>query len=149
MVAPTVALVGMSALRRDVARLTGDVGPLNKALADAGRRAADPVASVARGRLPQVSGRLAGDVRVSATRTGASIRMGRASIRYAGWVEFGGTRRIPHTTTRPYDPRGRYLFPAALELADAAAETYAAGVQKALDGFAWTNETATPDSIHD
>jgi hypothetical protein len=149
MVAPTVAVVGMSALRRDMARLTGDAGPLNKALSAAGRVAAEPVRDITRSRLPQVTGRLADDVRITATRSGAAVRMGRASIRYAGWVEFGGTRRVPHRSTREYLPRGRYLFPAALELADTAAGLYAAGVTKALDAFGWTNAGGTPDSVHD
>jgi hypothetical protein len=148
-VAPQVALVGLSSLRRDMAKLTGNAGPLVDAMKKAGAIAAEPVAATARGDLPQLTGRLAGDVRVSATKTGASVRMGRASLRYAGWVEFGGTRRVPHTSTRPYDPRGRYLFPAAVSMAARSADLYSAEITKALDGFTWTNETNDPGAVHD
>jgi hypothetical protein len=144
--APTVAVVGMAALRRDITRLCADGGPLNKALSAAARTGAEPVAAAARSALPQVSGRLAGDVRVTASRTGAAVRMGRTSLRYAGWVEFGGRRRVPHDSVRPYDPRGRYLFPHAVQLASVSARLYAAGAQKAIDGFAWTNPAGT---VHD
>ena len=100
--APTVAVVGMRALMRDVTAMSGPRGALTLALINAARQAAEPLAAVTRSSLPQVSGRLAGDVRVSASRSGANVRMGRASVRYAGWVEFGGHRRAPHESSRDY-----------------------------------------------
>src|SRR6516165_3588095 len=112
MPAPTVAVVGMSALRRDVTRLTADV-------------------------------------RTSATKTGGAVRMGRASLRYAGWVEFGGHRKAPHPSTRQFEPRGRYLFPAALTLATAVANRYDQAVTQALNSFQWTNETTDAAGVHD
>jgi hypothetical protein len=142
--APTVGVVGMKALLRDVKKLTANNGDLYKALSAAGKAAVEPVAAVARGALPQVSGRLAGDVRTTGTRSGAAVRMGRSSLRYAGWVEFGGNRRVPHPSSRPYDPRGRYLFPAAVQLSSKVAGLYAAGTQAALDRYHWTNEGGTP-----
>ena len=142
--APQVAIVGMKALNRDLGRLCGQRGPLNKALAAAGRAAAEPVAAATRSRLPQVSGRLAGDVRVTATRSGAAVRMGRANLRYAGWVEFGGRRRVPHQSQRDYDSRGRYLFPAALNLAGQVAQRYSTATQTAIDAFGWTNTGSDP-----
>ena len=57
-------------------------------------------------------------------RTGATIRMGRKAIPYAGWVEFGGTRRRPHITTREYIASGRYLFPAARMLQQSVGSIY-------------------------
>jgi hypothetical protein len=144
-----VGVVGLTALNRDLKRLAADTGPLNKAMADAGRRAVEPIAVFARSTLPQVSGRLAGDVRVTASRSGAAVRMGRASIRYAGWVEFGGHRMVPWESQRDYQPLGRYLFPAARQLAAVAAADYSAAVTAALNGFDWTNSHADPGSVHD
>ena len=141
---PAVALVGMKALRRDVAKLTEDGGALNKALSDAGRTAMQPVAAAVRSALPQVTGALAGDVRVLASRTGAGVRMGRASLPYAGPVDFGGWPE-----GREYVAEGRYMFPAAEPLAETAATDYATGVQKALDAFAWTNQTNDAEAVHD
>jgi hypothetical protein len=139
-----VAVIGMRALARDLSKLTSDRGALNKALAAAAKSAVEPVAAATRSTLPQVSGRLAGDVRASGTRTGASVRMGRASIRYAGWVEFGGTRRAPFPSTRDYQSQGRYMFPIARDLAGKAAQIYSAATEKAISSFPWTNEGADP-----
>jgi len=142
--AAVAQVVGIRALARDLARMGEPGSPLLKAMVDAGRKAAEPVASVTRGTLPRVSGRLAGDVRVSATKTGATVRMGRASVRYAGWVEFGGTRKVPHRSTRDYQPRGRYLFPAAVLGAPLAASLYTKAVTEAVEHYPWTNEGDAP-----
>ena len=147
--APQVAVVGLRALNRDIQKLAADRGPLNKLMSQAGRVAADPVAAATRSTLPQVSGRLANDVRVTATRTGAGVRMGRASIRYAGWVEFGGHRKTPHPSFRPYDPRGRYLFPAALRLASTTANLYSKAVQDGFANYPWTNTGSDGSTVHD
>jgi hypothetical protein len=147
--APTVAMVGLNALKRDLVRAAGDRGPINAALSQAGQRAAQPVADVARSRLPQTTGRLAGDVRVTGTRSGGTIRMGRASIRYAGWVEFGGHRRAPHESARDYTPQGRYLFPAARGMAPQVVALYTAALQQSLDGLPWTNSTTDGAAVHD
>ena len=146
MAAPTVAVVGLKALNRDVGRLVADRGPLDKVMSQAGRQAAQPVADITRSALPQVTGRLASDVRVSATRSGAAVRMGRASIRYAGWVEFGGNRRSPHDSYRDYNPRGRYLFPAALQMASTSARLYSDALTKGLANYDWTN---SGEAVHD
>jgi hypothetical protein len=146
---PQVQVVGLRALSRDLAKMGATSGPLLKAMRQAGAAAAEPVAAVTRSSLPQVSGRLAGDVRVTATRTGAGVRMGRSSIRYAGWVEFGGRRRVPVDSARDYNPRGRYLFPHAVQLAARSAELYAAAVTEAVNQFHWTNQTADEGSVHE
>lgn len=142
--APQVAVVGLSALKRDFARLGADLGPLNKALSHAGQVAAEPIAAATRGSVPHASGSLTGSVRVTASRSGAAVRMGRASVPYAGPVDFGGW-----PGEREYIASGRYLFPAAESLADKAAALYAQGTQNALDMFDWTNETPDAGAVHD
>jgi hypothetical protein len=147
--APQVGIVGLNAFLRDMKRLSIDTSPLNPALRAAGRAAATPIAEVARSTIPRDSGDLSGDVRVTASRTGAAVRMGRSSIPYAGWVEFGGTRRAPRVSERDYNARGRYLFPAADNLSSQAARLYADALGPALDAFAWSNTTNDPGSVHD
>jgi hypothetical protein len=142
--APVVAVIGMKALSKDLAKLTADRGALNKALSAAARQAVEPVAAATRSSLPQDSGRLAGTVRVSATRTGGAVRMGSTSARYAGWVEFGGTRRAPRLSTRPYLSQGRYMFPIAHRLAGEAAGIYSKATETAIAAFPWTNEGNQP-----
>jgi hypothetical protein len=144
--APSVAIIGLNPLLRDLKRLGADTGPLAKQLRQAGIKAATPVAEAARSHLPQRTGRLAGDVRVTANKAGATVRMGRSSLRYAGWVEFGGHRKAPHPSSRAYQPRGRYLFPYAFTLAGEAAHIYSVEVAKVLEGYNWTN---SGDSPHD
>ena len=77
------------------------------------------------------------------------VRMGRANLRYAGWVEFGGTRRVPHPSVRPYTPRGRYLFPAAVQLSATSARYYSQATAAAFERFRWTNSTSNPEGVHD
>jgi hypothetical protein len=147
--APQVAVVGLRALNRDLGRIVADRGPLNKAMAAAGRAAAEPVAAMARSALPHASGRLAGDVRVTASRSGAAVRMGRKTLPYAGWVEFGGTRRKPHDSARLFVRAGRYLFPAAAQLAPVAARLYSDATTAAFANYRWTNRGDNPGGVHD
>lgn len=150
MAAPAVVqVVGLAALRRDLNRMGSEAnGPLYQVLTQAARRAAEPVATRARGAIPKDSGALSGDVRISTTKTGATVRMGRKSIPYAGWVEFGGTR--PDGSEREYLPNGRYLFPAARSLSADAARTYSQGLEQVLaSDRVWTNTSVNVGSVHD
>lgn len=148
---PVVDVVGMKALRKDINRLTTDIsGPLYKALSAAGKRAVEPVAVRARSSVPHVSGDLAGTIRSGGTRTGGNVRMGKAAIPYAGFVEFGGTRPQGPTdrAARPFIPTGRYLFPAAYTEQPAVTSLY----NDELEGLfsrndIWTNGGAS--SPHD
>jgi hypothetical protein len=145
---PTVDVIGLRALVRDANRLCADAGPLNEALKVAGRTAAEPVAAAARSAYPQRTGDLAGTVRVGATRSGASVRVGSARVPYAAMVDFGGYPP-KKSSAYPYIQGGRYLFPAAAQWASTAAELYSAGAQRAFDQFAWSNETTDAAAVHD
>jgi hypothetical protein len=147
--APVIGLVGMRALRKDIKRQTDNTASqLYNGIKAAGRLAASPVAAATRDALPRATGRLAGDVRVSATRTGASVRMGRATVPYAGYIDFGGN--LPRGQSRPYIPTGRFLFPAARALAARAAADYSRALSTVLASPAiWTNDTANEGAVHD
>jgi hypothetical protein len=143
--APQVALVGLNALNRDIKRATDNAGPIYAVMAQAGKEAAAPVASQARSTYPVgPTGRLAADVRVSGTRSGAAVRVGRASIPYAGAVDFGGW-----PPGREFLADGRYLFPAAVSLASESAQLYENALQRGFDAFNWTNETTSAGSVRD
>ena len=149
MAAPVVSIVGLRALRRDIAR-QADTRPseLYDALRVAGRQAAEPIAAATRATVPRVSGDLAGDVRVLASRTGAGVRMGRKSLRYAPWIEFGGN--LPQGPRRPYVAAGRYLFPAARQYSYRAAGLYSDALQRVLNSSnIWTNSTTNLGAVHD
>jgi hypothetical protein len=144
---PTVDVVGLRALARDIKRAGDVASPLNDVLKDAGRQAAAPVAAAAQGALPTVdtadhaAGAMAGTVRVGAQRTGAVVRMGRKSLPYAGPLEFGWPSH-----GRPYLANGRYLFPAARSLATDSAERYSDALQRGFNEYPWTNES---EAVHD
>lgn len=146
---PVVAVAGMQAIRKDLARMSTDTnGPLYKGISAAGKAAVEPVAAATRSRIPTRSGRLAGSVRSSGTRTGGAVRMGSKAVPYAGWVDFGGTR--PDGSTREYLAGGRYLFPSAQSLASRAAASYTAALSAVFNrANIWTNTTDNPGSVHD
>ena len=151
---PVIGIVGMKALRKDVANILDDDGPLNKAMIAAGKAAVEPVAAATAAALPKVdvqgqSSRLVDTVRWSGTRTGASVRMGTRAVPWAGWVEFGGHRRLPHDSSRPFVPGGRYMFPAAERLKTSAAQLYSDGIAKVFASYGWTNETTDGAIVHD
>lgn len=101
---------------------------LRKALRDADRElpkqlrrgfneVAVMVADEAAQRVPVQTGRLRDSIRPRSTQTEGIVVMGRASVPYAGWIEFGG-RIAPRGTVieRPFIREGRYLLPAAKDL---------------------------------
>jgi hypothetical protein len=130
-------LEGLKELRRDLIRLGDDDMP--KAFVAAGVKVAEPLAGRVRSRLPRDSGDLAGSVRVAKIRTGAALRVGSKKVPWAGWVEFGGTRRRPHVSSRDFYPQGRYIFPEARAAGPQAVEAYAAEVGKIIDQFHWSH----------
>lgn len=145
MAAPVVEVVGLKALARDLARASDPhAGELLVVMREAGRRAAQPVATAVAAAYPNVTGTLSGSVRVTASRSGAAVRVGKASVPYAGPVDFGG-----YPGDRPFLPNGRYLYPTAEGLAESAATLYNEELQKGLDSLPWTNTTDSAGSVHD
>lgn len=146
---PVVKIDGMAAIRKDLNKLATDVSsPLFKAISAAGKSAVEPVAAATRSRIPSRSGRLAGSVRTSGTRTGGAVRMGSKAVPYAGWMDFGGSR--PDGSQREYLQGGRYLFPSAQTLAGVAATHYTAALNSVFArSDIWTNPGGDPASVHD
>ena len=151
---------GLLALRKDIDRMTKDAkGPLFSALKAAGYSAVQPIVPAARDALPVSDrnpsashrpGLLAKTLRPSAYRSGAAVRMGSKQVPWAGWVEFGGTRRKPFQSEREYVKDGRYLFPAARGLATSAASKYTQALTAVFgSGRVWTNTTDNASAVHD
>lgn len=149
---PVVAIVGIKALSRDMGKLTTDTkGPLFKAMIAAGKTAAEPVAAATRSGLPHSDrktpddGLLVGSVRAAGTRTGASVRTGSKRVPWAGWVEFGGTRRKLWESSREFVKDGRYLFPAARGLAETSERLYTNAIEQVFTSSGvWTNPGDNP-----
>lgn len=79
---------------------------------------AELVANEAADRVPVRSGALRDSIRPRSTQSEGRVVMGRASVPYAGWIDFGGTISPRGTAmTRDFRRNGRYLFVAADDLA--------------------------------
>ena len=98
-------------------------------------RAAEPfaarVADVVRGRVPVLTGQLAGSVETASADDGVEVSMG-DGVPYAGWIEFGGSRG------RPYVPDGRYLYPSALAAQDEFIDVASNAASDTVERFAWS-----------
>jgi len=68
---------------------------------------ANRVSHDAAAKVPHRSGFMAANIWARKTRRGAKVGISKRVVRYAGWIEFGGTRG------RPYVAQGRYLYPTA------------------------------------
>jgi hypothetical protein len=143
--APLVSVVGLKALQKDLRRMSDPrAGDLAKAMAQAGKAAMAPVAEAVRGAYPSVSGRLAGTVRVTGSRTGAAVRVGKKTVPYAGPVDFGGWPK-----SRPFVKSGRYLYPTAESMTGATVAKYEQAVAHLVETFPWSNTTTNPGGVHD
>lgn len=85
---------------------------------------AGEVARDAERTAPKVSGRLAGDVRPSSAKTKASVMVGRASVPYAGPINYGWRRRNIEPTL--------FMNKAADSKADSAAVTIAREIDRLI-----------------
>lgn len=61
--------------------------------------------------IPKRSGRAAGSLRASSTRTEVKIRVGGSKAPYYPWLDFGGRTGIRGSVVRPFFKEGRYLYP--------------------------------------
>jgi phage gpG-like protein len=112
----------------DIRRWADQVAPaVNKAAEPFAHRVAD----VVRGRVPHLTGQLAGSVESSEADDGVEVSMG-AGVVYAGWIEFGGSRG------RPYVPDGRYVYPSALEAQDEYVEMASHTAADTVGRFSWS-----------
>lgn len=80
-----IQVQGAKELRATLKRAGEDLGDLKAAHAEA----AQLVTGVSRARAPKRSGRLASNVRGSGAATAATIRVGGASVPYAGPIHYG------------------------------------------------------------
>lgn len=123
-----VEVIGGPQAAADIRRWADQLGP---AVARAAEPFAEKVADQVRGRVPVLSGQLAGSVDVVTDDEGVGVSLG-DGVPYAGWIEFGGTRG------RPYVPDGRYLYPTALAAQDEYADAAARAASDNAARFTWS-----------
>lgn len=84
-----VRVEGLNALTRDLQKLGANLDDLKEVFGGVAREGATLASSFA----PKKSGRLAGDVRGNRAKNKAVITAGRASVRYAGPINYGWPAR--------------------------------------------------------
>lgn len=106
-------------MREFLASLKALDAEAGKALRVEFKEAAEIVAADARRRAPKRSGRLQRSIRAYGTQRGAGIREGKASVEYAGYIDFGNkpnVGRAPRHQERshayPFIKTGRIMYPA-------------------------------------
>ena len=98
---------GVDELFRDTEKLAGRIADVTP---EQFERIAQLAVATVRAKVPKRTGQFASTVRASKTKRAVLVRMGKAKVPYAGWLEFGGTRG------RPYVPGGRWLYPTAFDM---------------------------------
>lgn len=86
---PSVQVEGAKELRRALKHMNADLKDLSRVHKAAGQSVLDEAREI----VPRVSGVLGRSIRLSATRTRASILAGKSSVPYAGPIHFGWRRR--------------------------------------------------------
>lgn len=80
--------------------------------------AADIVVKTAQPHIPVVTGAASRSLKVSSSQREARVSGGSAKVPYFGWLDYGGKvghgRQGKNTgkTVRPFEPGGRYVYPA-------------------------------------
>jgi phage gpG-like protein len=124
-----VKFIGADAAMDDLRDWADQVAP---AVAKAAEPFVQRVADMVRGRVPHLSGQLAGSVTSSTDDEGAGVGYD-GSVPYDAWIEFGGVRGRPHV------PEGRYVYPTALDAQDEFAAIAADAAADSAGRFAWTH----------
>lgn len=131
MTEPAVTFIGTEAAAADLKRWADQLAAdVNKAAAPLGAR----IVGIVRGKVPRLTGQLAGSVEATADDAGVELSIG-AGLDYAGWIEFGGSHG------RPYIPEGRYLYPSVEEASDEFQQTAASAADDSASRFQWSTPT--------
>ncbi len=115
MPSPTVQVTGLREVNAAL-RATGKEAP--KEMREEFRKIIEPLARVAAGKYPSVTGRAARSVTPRASATGAGIAFGGSRAPYAPWLDFGGAVGRKRSIVRPFVRQGRYVYPTVMDARD-------------------------------
>ena len=104
---------------------------------------AEIATSAVRVKMPRRSGKLAASVRKGRRKNAVLVRVGKAKVPYAGWIEYGGNRvgRGGGIASRPIVKGGRYLYPTALELQPQLIKVANQGAKDEIKEMRWERPT--------
>lgn len=112
--------VDQAALKALLSALKKADPELQKQLKGELKKAADIVASAAKGKVPSRSGRAAGSIKSGGTAKGAYVQGGKALVPYYGWLDFGQRKPVlgrprsvgPWKASGKGPHKGRFIYPA-------------------------------------
>ena len=100
----TTKVYGLDELARGMRDLAGEI---DTAAENELETVAAQTAAEIRGKVPRLTGRLAGSVTSSGGLFSSAATVSMGGLPYAGWIEFGGSRG------RPFVADGRFVLPTA------------------------------------
>ena len=106
--AEPIEVVGLAQLSKSLRKVSADAP---KALRVAINGVADQLVRLIRPRIPRRSGRAAGSLKASSTRTAARIGVGGSRAPYVPWLDFGGRTGRNRSVQRDFLKEGRYVYP--------------------------------------
>lgn len=115
MTQPTITVAGLKEFSKAMRRVDAEAA---KGIRLVNNEAAQVVVDKARPRIPRVTGRAAGSLKLRSTRTLVRISMGGPRAPYYPWLDFGGRTGIRRSVIREFIKTGRYIYPALYESQD-------------------------------
>lgn len=109
MIVDVVRVTGLREFRRGLRELDR-AAP--RALRLANNEAAQLVVDTARPMVPRRSGRAAASVKVRSSQAVVRVVSGGPRAPYMPWLDYGGKVGKNDTASRPFQPDGRYVYPA-------------------------------------
>lgn len=116
-----VRVEGLRELRLGLRRM--DSG-LARQIRLSGNEAAQIVVDTAKPRVPRLTGRAAGSIRVASTQTSVGVREGGSRVPYMAWLDFGGRVGRNRSVYRPFIKEGRYIWSAFRDERELVLSTY-------------------------
>lgn len=120
--------IKVQGLREFQAALRQMDGESQKQLRVVLNKAADLVAEDASSKVPRRTGRAAASVRAQSSQREAKVLGGSKKVGYYPWLDFGGRIGKDKSVVRPFQKRGRYIYPAYVRQYDKVYSTLTAAL---------------------
>lgn len=109
---PLIEPVRIDGWREVVRALKAVNADLPKAIRLVANEAAEIVVVEARRDVPRRSGKAQASIKAKSTRTAARVSSGGRKAPYMPWLDYGGKVGRNNSAVRPFQPDGRYVYPA-------------------------------------
>jgi len=104
-----IQIVGLAEFRRNLRQMDSGAA---RALRLAGNEAANIVVDSAKPTVPRRSGKAAASIKARSSQLATRVSAGSARAPYFPWLDYGGKVGKDNSASRPWEPDGRYIYPA-------------------------------------